>query len=382
MDNALLERKARAVLSLSELAKQIGAAGLATNHDFSLWKKDQGKNIIANTLWLSKESNQISAKDLIQVDLHKKLPLILMNYSKLAHNTLHAWPEGWTDPLRHCRGIVFNLRTGELIALPFPKFFNYREHPETTNLPNMPFVCPVKYDGHLGIIFFYAGKWRLTTRGYFNSPSSILGQAMLDEHAKNPFWAQNADANSTILVEIIAPETKVHINYHSQKKFVLIGLNNRLNLKELHPKLLPVAADLLGLGEPEFLPAKSITAVKHLMKDKKVRNQEGFVAFFNNGVRVKFKFETYLGLMFAAKLSYTNILKHLAAGNMEERISMMPEKSAERAREIIARIMATVNIEATPKKKWADLYKILPKNEDTDTARSYCRKFVKSLSAE
>src|SRR3989339_1315000 len=68
---------------------------------------------------------------LVNADFHPKFPLVMFNYTPTAHNTLHGFPEGWTSALRMCRGIVFTQRA-ELLAHPFPKFFNLGEHPEST----------------------------------------------------------------------------------------------------------------------------------------------------------------------------------------------------------------------------------------------------------
>ena len=34
----------------------------------------------------------------------------------------------WDDVTRQCRGLILNVKTGEILARPFPKFFNHGEH--------------------------------------------------------------------------------------------------------------------------------------------------------------------------------------------------------------------------------------------------------------
>ncbi|MCC7527074.1 MAG: hypothetical protein IT342_01055 [Candidatus Melainabacteria bacterium] len=58
-----------------------------------------------------------SVTSLIRPFFHPGLPLVGLNYTEVAHVTLHAFALGWTPAIRLCRGIVFN-RRGTLVAFP------------------------------------------------------------------------------------------------------------------------------------------------------------------------------------------------------------------------------------------------------------------------
>src|ERR1700677_2889998 len=83
-----------------------------------------------------------------------------------------AWQTPYT---RSARGIIFEKKTGRLVAKPFPKFFNLGEMEEVSllNLPKKPYRVFEKCDGSLGIIYYYGGKWNVATRGAFTSEKAV-----------------------------------------------------------------------------------------------------------------------------------------------------------------------------------------------------------------
>ena len=99
---------------------------------------------------------------------HPTLPLSIYNYSRTCQ-----YDGMWDDITLNCRGLVLDL-DGNVIAKPFPKFFNYEEHtPE--EIPNESFEVYEKMDGSLGIFFYYEGEWHMATRGSFTSEQAIKG---------------------------------------------------------------------------------------------------------------------------------------------------------------------------------------------------------------
>jgi len=314
--------------------------------------------------------------ELLSIDYHETLPLILLNYSTIAHNTLHAFPEGWTPVLRLCRGIVFDT-AGNLIALPFPKFFNYNQHPETIELPNLPFKATEKHDGHLGIIFRYNGQLILTTRGRFNSPSSILGNEMLKRYVGEYNWDQIFPESITALVEMIHPQTFVHKKYYGEKTFIIIGAMNTKKLFDFNYDKLTRLANLLHVKITQPWSGDNLQNLIQLMKDRSVTNEEGYVIRFENGLRVKIKFESYIGLMVASKLSYSYLMNRMISGNLEKMLATLPEEIYDTAMNMLGKILMDVSSPGTLQQKWTKLYGLNP------TGSSYykqtCRTFVKHL---
>jgi len=73
----------------------------------------------------------------------------------------------WDDVTVLARGLVLDLSARRVLATPFPKFFNYGER--GVALPDEPFEVSEKVDGSLGIVFNDGDRWRVVTKGAFDS---------------------------------------------------------------------------------------------------------------------------------------------------------------------------------------------------------------------
>lgn len=169
-----------AIDGLEEMLVQTAADGIRNVKDFKAWAKDH-RPFLNETFQYQRGDDKPEIHSLFSPFYHRELPLIGLNYTPVAHNVLHAIPDGWTMPLRLCRGIVFDL-DGNLVALPFRKFFNLGENQETMPdaLPRgYPFDASRKMDGHLAIIFRYVDQILMTTRGSFDSPTGKIGNELL-----------------------------------------------------------------------------------------------------------------------------------------------------------------------------------------------------------
>jgi RNA ligase len=324
-----------------------------------------------------------SISSLVSVSHHPDLDLVLLNYTPAAHNTLHAFPQGWTEPLRLCRGIVFD-RNGELVALPFRKFFNYGEHPETMVLSDEPFEATVKYDGHLGIIFRYQDQIILTTRGEFTSKSSLIGNAMLKDYLNG--WQTIFPGNLTLAVEIIHPETRVFTDY-SFTGFMTIGATDINSLDELSYREIVKFAEYLGLPFAEAWEGNDIAQLIQYMQNPTVLNQEGYVVrFTQSGIRMKLKFQTYIGKMVAAKLSYTYLMNRIMSGNLERMLDTLPEEILDQAKRMLGEIMLAISISGPfddvkiQKARWQRLYNLASEEKRTSYFEEVCRRFVRYFS--
>lgn len=370
--------KLTAIDNLRKFVGLISSAGITTTTDYRAWAKEH-KAQMAELFLYPATAGMPPISSLVSAAFHPQLPLMLFNYTQLAHNTLHEFPDGWTDVLRLCRGIVFD-SNGKLCALPFPKFFNFGEHPETKDLPDEPFEATVKHDGHLGIIFPYAQRLILTTRGYFDSRTSVLGNQMLNEIAAKNSWKYEWFEERTLLVEIIHPETKVYLDYQ-QSGFIAIGGSDCRTFYDYPHDVLKTSAERLQLPIADIWQGNSLADLAQLMKDRSVTNQEGFVVRFESGLRVKFKFESYIGKMVADKLSYSYLLNRLSSGNAERMLSTLPEEILDTAHKMLGQILLAVASPGTLKDKWRRLYALVPQEERTSYFESVCRDFVKGFVA-
>ena len=214
--------------------------------------------------------------------------LVLYNYTDQC-----TYNKAWNEITLMSRGIIFEKATGELVAKPFPKFFNLGEREETflKNLPNEPFTVAEKYDGSLGIIFNYKNRWRVATRGSLNSPQAQKAQEML-----RWYGLTKVPQEITLLVEIVYPENKIVVNYGDEEALVLLGAYDTITEDEIPRNLgdytLKVIERDTGLGLAQFHNygiQEMIELQKTMPKD-----QEGFVVRFYGGLRVKIKGDEYM----------------------------------------------------------------------------------------
>jgi len=106
---------------------------------------------------------------LITMHKHPFLDLEICNYTaKTQYNKM------WDNYTLMCRGLILDSQHN-IIAKPFPKFFNLNETPETSrsNLPNEIPKISEKLDGVLGILYPEKNKVAISSRGSFTSDQAI-----------------------------------------------------------------------------------------------------------------------------------------------------------------------------------------------------------------
>jgi len=153
--------------------------------------------------------------------LHPTLPLALLNYTVKAQNSV-----SWTRERTNCRGLVYNTQTLEVVALPFPKFFNFDA--SKNDLADNVFVVD-KMDGSLGILFHYEGEPFIATRGSFTGPQATHATALYREkyHGK---WTP--PEGETVLVEIIFPDNRIVVEYSSDDLYFLASVVHKTHKVE------------------------------------------------------------------------------------------------------------------------------------------------------
>lgn len=318
---------------------------------------------------------------LIKPAFHPSRPLIMFNYTKTAHALLHKYANGWTPTIRLCRGIVFRYQPEiKLVALPFPKFFNYGEHQETTNLPAGPYEILDKLDGHLGIIFWDEDALIVTTRGSFTSQSAVIGQTLLERlpnylELKDDLWPRNI----TVLAEIIHPETRVYTDYHETEGLHGIGAMNTETLEDCSYEEFSPLIKSLGLPVVSSYTFANLEEVKEAVGDRSVRNREGFVVRCPDGRRVKLKFQSYIGLMVSDKLSYTYLMNRLLTGNLRRMVETLPEEVRPEAERMLGQILLALSGEGTERERHKRLYDLLPADEQTSYFKQVCRQLAKQM---
>jgi len=226
---------------------------------------------------LSILNNYIDRGLVIKQD-HPSLPLSIYNYSRECQ-----YSKQWDDITLICRGLILD-NEGNVVAKPFPKFFNYEEH-KPEEIPNESFRVYEKLDGSLGIVFHYENEWHVATRGSFVSEQAIKGSEILKKYPIDMLaW------HKTYLFEIIYPENRIVCNYGDDEKMVLLGTYYKKNGKEA-----PIDV-YRGLGFDVVTLHKTKGENWESLKNKISNDNEGYVIRFSKGMRMKIKGDEYVRL--------------------------------------------------------------------------------------
>lgn len=182
------------------------------------------------------------------------------------------------------RGLILDTRAREVVATPFPKFFNFNEG--GVPLPDEPFEVSEKIDGSLGIIFHHTGRWRASTRGWLSSPQGQWATAYLNQRLA----VDRLTPGTTYLAEIVYPENRIVIPYEYEG-LVLLGAYDAHG-DELPRAALESVANEAGFRIARAIACESLTNLVQVAQ-RLTRQEEGFVIRFRGGLRVKLKGDAY-----------------------------------------------------------------------------------------
>ena len=217
-------------------------------------------------------------KGLVVKQNHPTLPLSIYNYSRTTQ-----YDGMWDDITLNCRGLVLD-NEGNVIAKPFPKFFNYEEH-KPEDIPNENFEVYEKMDGSLGIVFHYNDEWHVATRGSFTSEQAIKGKELLDTQ----YNVSSLRKTRTYLFEIIYPENRIVVDYGKEERLVLLGVMNRRGEEFPYEELVEEGWDIV-------MKYKTWGEDWETLKKEISKDNEGYVIRFSGGMRMKIKGDEYVRL--------------------------------------------------------------------------------------
>jgi len=226
--------------------------------------------------------NKYIEEGLVVKNEHPTLPISIYNYSRKTQ-----YENNWDEITKQCRGLILD-NEGYVIAKGFDKFFNMEEL-VSEDIPNETFEVFEKLDGSLGILFWYEGKWILSTKGSFFSEQSIKGKEILD----SKYNIHPIPKGYTTLIEILFPQNRIVCNYGNDESLVVLSMISNASGKELdydslklicEETKMPLVKKYDGIGDYKTLKS---------MIDKE---REGYVIRFKNGFRMKIKSEEYVRL--------------------------------------------------------------------------------------
>lgn len=244
--------------------------------------------------------------------------LILFNYTPAA-----IYEGRWNFFEQISRGLIINRVTGEVVAWPFDKFFNWMEGGRKAKGHIMSIT--EKVDGSLGILYRNPGTGKpcIATRGSFKSDQAFWATNYLQRH----YDLSDLPDNLTLLFEIIYPDNRVVVDYGEREDLVLLAARDRFT-----GAYLPFFPDVYQLGMqfgftlPKVYAFNDVTTLLELCGEIEV-DQEGYVVEFSDGQRFKFKGDRYLELhKIVTGMSLKNTLHAVRDGTIDDLYKSLPEE--------------------------------------------------------
>lgn len=251
----------------------------------------------------------------ISASPHPTLPYLLLKYSQETQ-----YKKNWTDVTLAARGLIINTETGEIVARPFTKFFNYSEHVTPEELMTGPFTVADKLDGSLGISYNTPNGINISTAGGFQSEQGKWATEYYKETYEGR-WTPKS--NLTYMWEIIYPENRIVVNYGDKKDLYLLGAVDKRTGRSVPLKEI---TEWKGKRADEYPEMKNFTDV---INSPDRENREGYIVHFTEtDTRVKIKHDEYIKVhRFATGVNSRRIWEAMAKGDdMEKYKSTAPEE--------------------------------------------------------
>lgn len=256
---------------------------------------------------------------------------VILNYTEKA-----AFEGHWNDVTLSCRGLIFDAVTHEILARPFPKFFNYGQIGcPTLDLDSVAVVTD-KMDGSLGILYInpVTGVPAIATRGSFISDQAI--------HATELWHRKYSDfvipMGVTMLFEIVYPENRIVCDYGDMDDLVFLG---SVEISSGESWNADMTWDYPG-PKAEVLGYMSVTEALAL---KPRKGKEGVVLqMLATGERVKIKQEDYITLhKIVTGLNARSVWQAMVDGTIDELIAQVPDEFHEFVRGVEQDIIIEVD---------------------------------------
>lgn len=226
---------------------------------------------------------EMVAKGYINVEKHPSADIFIYNYSKSCSM------EGvWNEATLQCRGVIVD-KDYNILARPFEKFFNYEEIEDKSIIPGGAATAYEKIDGSLGITYWLDGVPYIATRGSFVSDQAKHATEILHTKYKDGCTLMGTQKGYTYLFEIVYPENRIVVDYGDTDDIILLAVRN-----------IEYEYDCdIEYYRNHFNVAKCYGKFDNwlnLREEIAGDNREGFVLLFDNGFRLKLKYEDYFRL--------------------------------------------------------------------------------------
>ena len=299
-------------------------------------------------------------KSLGQIYAAREGDMLLFNYTARA-----TYERAWNAVERVCRGLIVHWPSATLAALPFEKFFNLGELPETalSVLPPGPIEVTAKLDGSLGILYRADNGARVATRGSFVSAQAQWATA----HLRRRYDLRDLPDDLTLLWEIIYPGNRVVLNYGAQADLYLLGARRISDGSDLEHDAVAALAEQYGFPLVPRVPVMTVADLLPLAEE--ATGIEGWVVRWPSGLRVKIKTMEYLALhRLLSNLTPSTVRDALLAGTWEAYLLALPEEFAAEARALAAIISHRLDV---AEERVATTYRSLVARGDAHSRKAF-----------
>jgi RNA ligase len=234
--------------------------------------------------------------------------LLLFNYTARA-----TYENTWNAVEVVSRGLIVHWPSAQLAALPFPKFFNVGQRPETAidmlGAHPSPVEVTSKLDGSLGILYRPPDGFAIATRGSFTSTQALWAT----QHLRARYDLSALPDDVTLLFEIVYPDNPEGpiLRYGETADLFLIGAR-RFDGRDATYGELRTLSDQFGFPlTPLDAEGDHFEHVGRLVeRGATEQGIEGWVVRFADGFRVKVKTSEYLAL--------ARLVSHLTPGHVRD----------------------------------------------------------------
>lgn len=265
----------------------------------------------------------------VQVRYHPDYPYAIYCYTKKA-----MFDHKWNHVTKICRGLIVNDNTGEVIARPFAKFFNYGEPDAPLFNPDDFVTVFDKVDGSLGIAYDTPDGPAIATKGSFTSEQALHATELL----RTNYPTYQVDDYCTDLFEIIYPDNRIVLDYGDLDALWYLG---SVAINDGDDYWNGLLIGIYNIPKNHFLMQGEFKDVLENL-DLHRPNKEGVVIFNDyTGHRLKVKQEDYLELhRVMTGLNERQLWEWLSEGKMRSKIlEDLPEELHDWAKPILDKLL-------------------------------------------
>ena len=271
--------------------------------------------VYIDTIATQEEFNLAVANGDVSRQTHPIYPYSIYKYSQATN-----FKKNWNNITMASRGLVVNDETGEIMARPFSKFFNYNEPSAPIELMRGEIRVSEKIDGSLAISIQTPDGLLITTSGGFSSEQAAHANQVYKEKYEGKWKLR---PHTTYMWEIIYPENRIVIDYGDEDDLYLLGAVNIHNGKSI---------PLSELKEWKWKRTNEHNGYKSLdtvTSSGERSNHEGYVIhYIETDVRVKYKHDEYVRHhRYATGINSRRIWEMMRDGeDMESWLAVAPEE--------------------------------------------------------